>query len=293
MLSKLIDRQDFSEENYSKVRKELMSYYVLNHEDMLRNINDELEMISKEANKVLGRHKKDVLNVADHVDEDIESSSPELVLGNLRKSLREIVESFEKDRQQFKHLLHEDSLTRVASRRFFDLYLNDTIDLWNCAHKPASLMLIDVDNFKNFNDDYGHLIGDQVLRSLAKLMHKNLNSFAPNRYDSLLARYGGDEFAIMLRGDLALKSHQIADFIRKKVAASKLVLRNTNGDIVHKDIKATVSIGVANFDFNVQVMDKSIIIDSADKALYYAKSKGRDCVAAIVKVKPPSYKLYK
>jgi len=134
-------------------------------------------------------------------------------------------------------------------------------------NKPMSLLLFDIDLFKRINDSYGHLVGDQALRSLARVLQENLRS------SDSLARYGGEEFVVVLPETDISAAKELAEALRKSVADLDIPLINTNNN---ESIKCTVSIGISdNVNKDLSLMD---LVQQADVALYQAKDSGRNCV---------------
>lgn len=130
---------------------------------------------------------------------------------------------------------------------------------------PVSLLFVDADKFKSFNDTYGHLIGDRVLIELAAIFKK----VAPE--GSLVARYGGEEFAIVLPRINRIHAAQIAENVRRFVQETPILTDDG------QSLKVTVSIGVATHDRTFfDRVDQ--FIKAADQGVYAAKASGRNCV---------------
>jgi len=155
-----------------------------------------------------------------------------------------------------------DALTKVGNRRAFDRRL---MELFQNADAATTLVLVDLDHFKNLNDSYGHLMGDKVLQGVAKVMQKT----CPN--NALAARYGGEEFAFLIPGD-AEAGAKVAEQTRQLLG--KLLLRKKSDGQVIDNI--TASFGVAQ---RVAGEYPEQLIERADKALYEAKEAGRNRVA--------------
>lgn len=156
---------------------------------------------------------------------------------------------------------HIDVLTQIGNRRAFDQRI---YELCENEQKNTALVIIDLDHFKNFNDTYGHLLGDKVLQGVSAILKK----ICPD--NALAARYGGEEFAFLLEGDLST-AYELAEHARKLL--ENLSLRKKNSDQVIDNI--TASFGVAQQqpgEFPEQ------LIERADKALYSAKENGRNQV---------------
>ncbi|CAB3843889.1 hypothetical protein LMG26689_01629 [Achromobacter animicus] len=161
-----------------------------------------------------------------------------------------------------------DGLTGIANRRTFD----DTLQVeWAAARRdrtPLSLLFLDADHFKRYNDRYGHQEGDVLLRTLALTFQKKAR-----RPRDLAARYGGEEFVVLLPETGLEQAQDIAEGIRRAVAELAVAHEDNEGGIV------TVSIGVATA--LPQGDDGSAaLVEAADAAVYQAKESGRNCVAA-------------
>ena len=161
----------------------------------------------------------------------------------------------------------QDGLTGVANRRCFD----QRLDLeWNRALRmqhPLSLLLIDIDYFKNLNDRFGHRTGDQCLIDLAQVLRAAL----PRKGD-LLARYGGEEFAAILVGADRAGAELVAERMREAICARNIQNETPIGPFV------TGSIGIATCIFP-QSGSPSALIESADRGLYQAKKEGRNRIS--------------
>lgn len=160
-----------------------------------------------------------------------------------------------------------DSLTGVRNRRGFDRELERWLVQARETEMPLSLLMIDIDHFKRFNDTYGHHVGDQVLRLAAR----NLSHLVKGR--DLIARHGGEEFAVVLPETPLAGAAALAEQIRKSFALNELRVKSrqrTLGTI-------TVSIGCAEADFGES---GTALVERADAALYRAKSEGRNRVWA-------------
>lgn len=158
-----------------------------------------------------------------------------------------------------------DGLTGIANRRMFDQTLDKE---WSRAQRnqsPISLIMIDIDYFKQYNDYYGHMVGDDCLRQVA-----NTLSELPKRAIDLLSRYGGEEFVLLLPETNETKALQFAEKCLSAVKQLKLShKRSSVADVV------TVSAGVSTLTPSEKIQS-SALIECADKLLYQAKNKGRN-----------------
>jgi len=164
-----------------------------------------------------------------------------------------------------KKLSLTDSLTQLSNRRSFDIFIEAEIRRAERYRRTFVAMMIDFDNFKNYNDRYGHTAGDIVLQKLSKIMKDIIRDV------DFLCRYGGDEFVAILPETDASFALDVAERMRKKIAAQKI------------QPKITLSIGIASFPHDAR--DKSKLIDLADQACYEAKQRGGNRVLFTFKPK--------
>lgn len=158
-----------------------------------------------------------------------------------------------------------DPLTQLANRKVFDTTLEAAIAEARARNEPVSLMLTDIDHFKKFNDSFGHLTGDQVLRLVAMSVKQNVKG------QDTAARYGGEEFAIVLPNTVLRSAIAVADHIRRSVMTKELMKRSTGEHLG----RVTVSIGVASLH---KTDTAQTLIERADACLYAAKRHGRNRV---------------
>ena len=158
-----------------------------------------------------------------------------------------------------------DPLTTLANRKFFDTELAKAIARGKQSGEPLSLLMCDVDHFKSFNDKFGHVTGDQVLRLVAMSVKQNVKG------QDIAARYGGEEFAIALPETALRSATTVADHIRRAVMTKELMKRSTG----EKLGRVTISIGVALLRSDDSAQS---LIERADGCLYAAKRNGRNRV---------------
>ncbi|HEY3966697.1 MAG TPA: GGDEF domain-containing protein [Planctomycetaceae bacterium] len=182
----------------------------------------------------------------------------------LQHDLETAKEELQVQRRQLDSYMAEaltDALTGLANRRKFDQELNRRFAQWKGGGTPLSLVLVDVDHFKSFNDEHGHVAGDAILHEVAHVLLDNV------RANDLVARYGGEEFGIILPGTTLEEARPIAERIRGSVASHTFQF----GDA---ETAVTVSAGVAQA---ILTNDSEVLVTRADTALYAAKDSGRDC----------------
>lgn len=171
--------------------------------------------------------------------------------------------------QQTLELSFTDSLTAVANRRQLFLRLEQEFSRSVRFGDPLSLLMIDLDLFKQINDQFGHTVGDGVLRGVALALRRNV------RKVDIVARYGGEEFCIVLPRVGKPEALEVAEKLRRSVAATTLP-----GPEGGAPLNITISIGVASLGIDSD--DVAGLIEKADSALYEAKRQGRDRVAMAV-----------
>ncbi|MCW8279122.1 GGDEF domain-containing protein [Pseudomonas sp. PCH199] len=168
--------------------------------------------------------------------------------------------------QELAQLAATDALTGVANRRTLDQTLRHEWFRAQRSGKPMSVLMIDADHFKAFNDRHGHQAGDEALRALAEVIRANIH-----RPTDLVARYGGEEFSVILAETDNDGARQIAEHIREQVEQ----LPSVAGD----DQPMTVSIGISTWTTASDISLEQLLF-SADKALYQAKEGGRNRVVS-------------
>jgi len=166
--------------------------------------------------------------------------------------------------QRTKDLAIHDELTRLYTKGYFLEQLRENCLKGQRQDIIFSLLMLDIDYFKNYNDKFGHTSGDIVLRSLSRTMTDFLKDSS-----SIISRFGGEEFCIILPFKDRRAAYRIADELRVKIEKTKIILRKLQTHI-------TVSIGLASLPQDATVADE--LISKADKAMYEAKQKGRNRV---------------
>ena len=158
-----------------------------------------------------------------------------------------------------------DPLTGLGNRKYFDRMIGMAVQSALASGEPLSLLLFDIDHFKSFNDSYGHLTGDQVLRLVGLSLKQTIKG------QDISARYGGEEFAVVLPSTALRQALTVADHIRRTVMAKELKKKST-GEILGR---VTISVGVSILRPGD---DTDALIERADTCLYAAKRNGRNRV---------------
>lgn len=227
--------------------------------EALQNFSGELE--NNAAAAELGALVRSILDetkvmveVNRQLEERLETSSSEIA------RLRE-------DLDQLKREATTDALTGLANRKLFDVALREAALEAEEDRKFVSLLMIDIDFFKQFNDTHGHMLGDQVLKLVARTISDSVKG------KDTAARYGGEEFAIILPETKLKDAVAVAENIRRLVASRKVLNRRT-GQVLGQ---VTLSAGVAEYEFGETL---GAFLHRADEALYLSKRQGRNRVTS-------------
>ena len=181
------------------------------------------------------------------------------------RALHNAHEQIMRKNQQLAELADQDGLTGIFNRRAFDIRLAEIFGQSRRYQRKLSTIIFDVDHFKNYNDIYGHLAGDDCLRQVASAL-----SGAMRRPGDILARYGGEEFFAILPDTDGQGALEVANSARERIESLMLVHAGSDIGIV------TVSCGVATADWNDTNLTSEKLIDLSDQALYAAKRLGRN-----------------
>ena len=163
---------------------------------------------------------------------------------------------------------HTDSLTDLWNHGYFQEKLTYELERAKKPNQPLSLVLIDIDNFKDLNDTYGHQFGDTILKELAMILKQS------SRETDYVCRYGGEEFTLILPQTNKEKAYEIAERLRSRIEQYSF-----SPYTQPKNLKLTISLGVATY--SVDAITKEELISKADKAMYIAKFSGKNksCLA--------------
>lgn len=184
-------------------------------------------------------------------------------LTDSRQEIRELQDNLEVVRTE----ALTDPLTTLANRKYFEDSMRRLLKETEATRHPLTVILTDIDHFKKFNDTYGHMTGDQVLRLVAMALKHNVKG------QDVAARYGGEEFAVILPNTALAQAVTVADHIRRAVQAKELMRRSTGETLG----RVTISLGIAMYRPGEPA---SSLIERADACLYAAKRAGRNCVIA-------------
>jgi len=189
-----------------------------------------------------------------------DSKQNERRLEDTQRKLRQQQDMLQDVNSKLSELATVDGLTQLRNRRAFEERMEDETRRWRRHGGDVSLVLLDIDNFKEYNDTFGHPKGDEVLRAVGRLLLRSL------RASDFAARYGGEEFAIILPNTGRSGSLVVAEQLRRAIEAS-----------TWEDRQITASVGVASM--GEEITNGEELVDCADRALYRSKEAGRNCVS--------------
>ena len=192
----------------------------------------------------------------------------ELLTGDILDALRNHIQSALTNAHKYDAIRRQvvtDHLTGLYNRRYFMNRAGEEIERSLRHQAPLSVLMIDIDHFKQFNDTYGHATGDRVLQTVARAIKDIL------RGHDICARHGGEEFTVLLPNTPGDRAFFVADRVRKTLSGTRYT-----GLGLPPDVNITISVGVATCPRDATVLDE--LMELADKALYRAKADGRDAV---------------
>ncbi len=247
---------DFLSKPFSSEEVEFRVERILRDRDAhLRNRQAEKEL--QTARDELDRKRRE-LELAEEDLERIKHLYKEI--GN---ELNTTSEKLRRAKDQLEVMATTDGLTEVYNHRYFMEKIHEEFEAANKRSAPISLLMIDIDHFKSFNDNHGHMTGDLVLKNIAQILRSS------SRKEDIVAPYGGEEFAIVLQETDSHQAKRVAEKIR--AAVEKYDLPNGN-----ETQKVTISIGIGASGEGVDSADQ--LISLADRAVYRAKAEGRNRV---------------
>lgn len=255
--------------------------------EAVRAANDALSQNAATASQIIAEHasgvalfRSAIADTSSHLVEDPTTQDLKLLVRNLtfacstiqerntqiEEQLAEVRQNFVELQKSLAELRDEATtyaLTGLLNRRGFDKAISECLSNAARTGKPLCLAVCDIDHFKTFNDQHGHLVGDQVIKFIAKTLKDSL------REGDVASRFGGEEFALLLPSTSVEDARVLAERIRNAVAGKRIMKRATKEAIG----QVTISIGISSYTAQQNPED---LFQAADKNLYEAKSGGRN-----------------
>lgn len=230
------------------------------------SLDTSIDSIKKGAYDYLLKPFEDLSLISNAAKRAIDTYNLDVERSQLIRSLKLSNEDLERANEKLHSLAIRDGLTDLFNHRHINEIIDQEIRNSALEDSDLSLIFVDVDNFKTFNDEYGHQHGDIILRELASLMRDNV------RNKDIVARWGGEEFVVLSPNTDEAVAISLAESLRKTIAEHTFI-----GDSETFDMTITISAGVA---CNQSHKSKAALIEAADAALYDAKENGRNQVRA-------------
>jgi diguanylate cyclase len=255
--------EETANELNSDVEAELVQELLKSLQDLTQEVRDDVDRHSSRVAKITESHDLD--SVSDPAT--VLKAAKLLVEANkeLQHDLTTAKEEIRVQKQQtlsYMDQAHTDELTGLSNRRVFERELRHRCAQWERQGIPLSLILLDVDQFKRFNDYHGHQTGDIVLKAVAEVLEKSIREM------DIVCRYGGEEFGVILPGITLNEGQFFAERIRKAVANNTITVDGS-------ELRVTISAGLAQA---LEDEQPKALVNRADKALYAAKNSGRNLV---------------
>lgn len=289
-LSEELRKRDFSEEHLELVLAMLDGHIMqtigaLELEETLAREKRSATNLLNEMNEIIDtmqgtsdHHNRRLDAFKEHTVGVIQSGEKKsVIVDSVRAMFQELIAEFKGEAEELQaraRMLERTAnfdplLTELHNRRAFDAFLHEAVLHQRKEPRPLSLMLIDVDHFKRVNDTYGHPVGDDVLRALARILTGH-----SIQYQGFAARYGGEELVVLVKGLSPEAVVLRAEAIRTNVEQYDFRIR-TDGKLAETPLKFTVSVGVAHWQ---KGWDGGMLVRAADAAMYMAKRGNRNQV---------------
>lgn len=284
LVMEVLKKKDFSEKAFNDL--------VFNNERILNDqwraklteaLHDTAVLI-KQFQELLKRSKEEVHGLGEKTLETVQSDLPlDAMISQISSGFQKVEGLLQSDLESIVALGMTDALTNMNNRRAFDHALARAVLEAQKTGAPLSLIFMDIDHFRRFNEEYGHLVGDQALVTVGSLITSFQRRLEEEHdRDFFSARFGGEEFAILLPGISAGDAFSMADALREKVARYNFLIRDPNGTVLVSGVKITISAGVAELHADCgENISAAALVDAADRGLYTAKRKGRNMVGRI------------
>ncbi len=279
----IVRERDYSDVNFKEVvrRKEQILYQPWNKklEETFRETVTLIEQVRSQnilrTKEVRDLRETTINTVTDH-------KVLEAMVLDIRAAFEKVITHMEQDTRDLVEMSYTDALTKLNNRRAFDRYYQTTLTEHMVTGKPMSLLLLDIDNFKDFNDSFGHRIGDQALVTVAGKLLGYAKKYGTSPNCSFFpVRFGGEEFVVVLPGVDMQQAAEDAENLRTIIEEYNFIIRDHKGQVLQKGIKITVSIGVAELNNDWGEQAGARLLDEADKAMYRAKGQGRNQVCSM------------
>lgn len=292
LMTETFSMRDFSEERLAYVLKEYYGGITASYMQSIEELVREAAGMVKSFKELLSQRCGDLNVLEEATVQTIENGPDEdTIITRLHDAFGQLRSVMESDLRSLDTLAHNDALTGLSNRRSFDEFMRHAVYAWLSHKVPLGLAIFDIDHFKKFNDTHGHRIGDQVLIVVAKQIQRVAEKYRAVGNEVIAVRYGGEEFVVAISGPGATKMHDVAEEIRRAIRGYNFLIRDLEGNVVERGLQITVSGGISTAWSGWKGSFQENLVDSADKALYHSKNKGRDCCTVFVHGEEPGFTL--
>ncbi|SDB12153.1 diguanylate cyclase (GGDEF) domain-containing protein [Desulfonatronum thiosulfatophilum] len=281
LVMQVLRRKDFSDKAFQKLLRD--NEAIINdrwRHKLTETLQDTAQLI-KQFQTLLQRRKNDVQDLEVMTLETIHSDQPmEKMVAEIQNGFQKIEGMLQSDLETIVAMSMTDELTKIYNRRALDSFMHRAITNSLSCQTPLAMVFLDIDNFKQFNDKYGHLVGDQALITVAGLLKACINDQERGVGCTIFpARFGGEEFVLIMPGASDSEAVSFAEKVRKRIQDYNFLIRNGSGEVVYSGVKITISAGVAELHaYCGHSPNSATLIEAADRALYQAKKDGRNKV---------------
>lgn len=292
IMTGIFEHKNFSTARFDDILRRQQDIITGPFKKKIEELFREANAIVREFHNLLSIRYTSITELEDTVVATVEGDlDHDEMIRQLRSSFNAVKGMLENDMRSLERLAHKDGVTGIANRRAFDMFMEESVAKWQNENVPIGLALFDIDLFKRFNDEHGHRIGDQALLVVAKMIAHHARTLATGDTRVLAARYGGEEFALAISGSETQMLPELVETIRQAIRNFNFLIRDIEGNVVENGLHLTVSAGVAIGwkEWQGALLDN--LVDSADKALYFAKASGRDRVVVFAPEEEQRYKL--
>lgn len=271
--------RDYSAEAIASLFRERDRIITEPYKDLSKNIALESAKALTSVNQSLDTHIHSLTGLEDELLSLFETeASRDEILSLVRASFADIRSNLESNMAKLKGFAFVDPTSGLLNRRAFDATLHEAITSHKDQGTLIGLAMLDIDNFKNFNDTYGHRVGDQVIALVGRKIRKiaERSEDATMRFSA--ARFGGEEFAIIASGPQAHILPTLVERVRESICAFNFLIRDAAGNVLRDSVHITISGGVVLSSQPTDLLDADSLTEQADKALYMAKKSGKNRV---------------
>ncbi len=284
LVVRVLTDKDFSEDRFDAIILENERILFDPWRRKIETAVKETASLVDEFQSVFAKRRGDVQNLETTAVGAVESGDDiTSVVTKIKKGFRQVALAMQKDAEDLVTLSMTDALTHIGNRRAFDRFIENAVAAANQKGAPLSLIMLDIDHFKKFNDEFGHLIGDQALATVASILKAFAEDMGSMEGKTLFpARFGGEEFMMVAPGAPKLEAGDMAEILRQRIGKYNFIIRNAEGEIVSSGVRLNVSLGVAELGEDCAKPEAAWLVEVADKALYEAKRGGRNrvCLSA-------------